>query len=88
MLDRGLGVHRNAAVAAQGDGHRESDEFSDFRTEQIRLLASRAEGHISLDRVGAELADLFDANRQLTAIIVPIEHHVGIPSQRTVGEDL
>jgi hypothetical protein len=26
---------------------------------------------------GAELADFFYAGRQLSAIIVPIEHHVG-----------
>jgi hypothetical protein len=71
-------MHRNATVATQGDGHRESDELADFRAKQIRLLASRAEGHISLDRVGAELADFFHGGRQLFAIIVPIEHHVGI----------
>src|ERR1700730_4384561 len=71
-------MHRNATVATQGDGHRESDELADFRAKQIRLLAGRAEGHISLDRVGAELADLFHAGRQLCAIIVPIEHHVSI----------
>jgi hypothetical protein len=44
MLDRGLGMHRNATVATQGHGHRESDELADFRSEQIRLLASRAKG--------------------------------------------
>src|ERR1700704_5935386 len=71
-------MHRNATVATQGDGHRESDELADFRAKQIGLLASRAEGHVSLDRVGAELADFLHAGRQLFAIIVPIEHHVGI----------
>src|SRR6201991_2387106 len=69
-------MHGDATVATQGDGHRESDELADFRAKQIRLLASRAEGHISLDHLGAELADFFHAGRQLFAIVVPIEHHV------------
>jgi hypothetical protein len=38
----------------------------------------RAEGHISLDGVGTELADFLDSGRQLFAVVVPIEHHVSI----------
>jgi hypothetical protein len=49
-----------------------------FAPSRSGLLASPAEGHVSLDRVGAELADFLHAGRQLFAIIVPIEHHVGI----------
>jgi hypothetical protein len=47
MLDRGLRMHRNAAVAAQRDGDRESDEFSDFRAEQNRSRSCRLKSSLA-----------------------------------------
>ena len=48
-------------------------------------FSSRAEGHISLDGVRAELAYFFDSGGQLFAIVAPIELHVSVPKCRVAG---
>jgi hypothetical protein len=78
----------DAAVAAQADGYCERDELANLRSEQIRFLAGRAEGHISLDGVGAELTDFLDSGSQLFAIVVPIEHHGQCSPSKLLRESL
>ena len=57
ILDCGFGVNGNAAVTPCRDRHRERNELTDLRPEQICFLTGRTQCDVSLDRVGADMGD-------------------------------
>ena len=61
------GMHRDAAVAAQGDGDRKRYEFAGLFIEVTGLLAGPAEGGVALDDIGVELAEAADPRREAAA---------------------
>jgi hypothetical protein len=67
-------MHRDAAVAAQGDGDRERYEFARLFVEVTGLLAGPAQGGIAPDDIGIELAEAADAGDELLPICIPIQH--------------
>ena len=67
-LDRRRGMHGDTTVTTQSNSHRKRNKLVDFRPEQVGFLAGPAQRHIALDRVGAELADILYAGRELFAI--------------------
>jgi hypothetical protein len=64
-------MHRDAAVAAQGDGDRERYEFARLFIEMTDFLAGAAQGGVALDDIGIELAQAADPGDQLLSIRIP-----------------
>jgi hypothetical protein len=67
-------MHRDAAVAAQGDGDRERYEFARLFIEVTGLLAGAAQGSVALDDIGVELAEAAYPGNELLPICIPIQH--------------
>jgi hypothetical protein len=61
-------MHRDAAVAAQGDGDRKRYELAGLFIEVTGLLAGPAQGGIALDDIGIELAEGADPGDKLLPI--------------------
>src|SRR3981189_124892 len=67
-------MHRDAAVAAQGDSDRKRYEFASLFIEVTGLLAGPAQGGVALDDIGVELAKGADPGDKLLPICIPIQH--------------
>jgi hypothetical protein len=61
-------MHRDAAVAAQGDGDRKRYEFAGLFIEVTGLLAGPAQGGVALDDIGVELGEAADPGDKLLPI--------------------
>ena len=67
-------MHRDAAVAAQGDGDRERNEFARLFTEVTGLLTGPAQGGVAPDDIGVELAETADSGDEPLPICIPVQH--------------
>jgi hypothetical protein len=67
-------MHRDAAVAAQRDGDRKRYQFAGLFIEVTGLLTGPAQGGVTLDDIGVELAEAADPGDELLPIRIPIQH--------------
>jgi hypothetical protein len=67
-------MHRNASVAAQGDGDRQRYELAGLFIEVTGFLAGPAQGDVPPDNVGVELAEVADRSDKLLPICIPVQH--------------
>src|SRR5690606_310643 len=74
LLQRGLAVHGNAAVAAGRDGDGERDQFAGFRIQTAGLGAGAGQRLVAFQRVGAQLAHLTDTAHKFVVIFYPVQH--------------
>jgi len=67
-------MHRDATIAAQGDGDCERYELARLFIEVTGLLAGPAQDSVTLDNVGIELAETAYPGDELLPICIPIQH--------------
>jgi hypothetical protein len=67
-------MHRDAAVAAQGNGDRKRYQFASLFIEMARLMACPAQGGVAFDDIGVELAEPTNPGDELLPICIPIQH--------------
>jgi len=84
-FEGGVGMKRDAAIAARGDSYGEGDELADFFAEQGVFRVGSGKGLVALERVGRELGEFGNGFGEFGLIGVPVEEQ-GFLRKRSSAE--